>query len=93
MKEEGKKQAKQEGASGEQGKQDSVMVPVSQPKAESGEQRDGNALQPAGRKVFLCIWCLIHLDKNRIIVLTQLLCWVCAVLCKKPTNTCFACES
>lgn len=56
VKEEGKKQAKQEGANGEQGKEDR-MVPVSQPKAESGQQRDGNALQPAGRKVF-CACCV-----------------------------------
>ena len=60
VKEEGRKkakqEAKQEGARGEQGKEGRI-APLSQPEVESGEKRDGNALQPAGRKVF-CACCV-----------------------------------
>jgi len=56
VKGEGKKKAKQEGARGEQGKEEAI-APVSQPEAEPGEQCDGNALQPASRKVF-CAFCV-----------------------------------
>ena len=55
VKEEGRKkakqEAKQEGARGEQGKEEKI-APLSQPEVKSGEQRYGTALQPAGRKVF-----------------------------------------
>lgn len=57
VKEEGKKKAKQEGARGEHNKK--RMAPVSQSEANSGEQCDGSALQPAGRKVLCAILSVI----------------------------------